>query len=302
MAKKKNAEEEIYRHVQLVQDSDFGQNVTITGFAVNTSLRADDMKHIRHSFRSDFLSVLLVIDGRLDIKINMENYVLQKNSMLVAGPNAIKQLIDVSADSKMSAISFTPDFISEMGLPENTSEIMGYFSARFHPHWQLTEEDAKKTLDIFDALDKRCMEIKKHPYGRELLKHTFLIMTFELAALGKSYAAINQNYYSRKDALVIGFVNLVQLHFRHQRNVKQYAGQLFVTPKYLTETVKEITGKNAGEIIDDFVMLEAKLLLDDHKRSIAQVAEVLNFSDQSFFGKFFKRHSGLSPKEYRQLR
>lgn len=302
MAKKKNAEEEIYRHEEFMHDHKFGQNATISGFAVNTSLRADDMKHIRHSFRSDFLSILLVTDGKLDIKINMENYILQNNSMLVAGPNAIKQLIDVSADSKMSAVSFTPDFISEMGLPENTSEIMSYFSARFHPHWQLTKEDAEKVIDIFSALEKRSTEIEKHPYGRELLKHTFQIMIYEVAALGKSYAEINQNFYSRKDALVVGFVNLVQLHFRHQRNVKQYAGQLFVTPKYLTETVKEITGKNAGEIIDDFVMLEAKLLLDDHKRSIAQVAEVLNFSDQSFFGKFFKRHSGLSPKEYRQLR
>jgi AraC-like DNA-binding protein len=84
-----------------------------------------------------------------------------------------------------------------------------------------------------------------------------------------------------------------------QRNVNTYAEQLSITPKYLTETVKEITGKTAGEIIDDFVLLEAKLLLDNPALSIAEIADELHFSDQSFFGKYFKRHAGVSPKEYR---
>jgi AraC family transcriptional regulator, transcriptional activator of pobA len=64
--------------------------------------------------------------------------------------------------------------------------------------------------------------------------------------------------------------------------------------------VKEITGKTAGEIINDFVLLEAKMLLDNPSLSIAEIADELQFSDQSFFGKYFKRLTGMSPKEYRQ--
>lgn len=91
------------------------------------------------------------------------------------------------------------------------------------------------------------------------------------------------------------------MQFRSQRNVTAYADQLTLTSKYLTETVKEITRKTAGEIIDDFVILEAKLLLDNPALSISEIADELHFSDQSFFGKYFKRHTGFSPKEYRQF-
>jgi AraC-like DNA-binding protein len=81
--------------------------------------------------------------------------------------------------------------------------------------------------------------------------------------------------------------------------VRFYGEALNVTPKYLTETVKEINGKSAGAVIDDFVILEAKLLLEKPENTIAQVADLLNFSDQSFFGKYFKRITGISPKEFK---
>ncbi|HET7002155.1 MAG TPA: helix-turn-helix domain-containing protein [Puia sp.] len=108
-----------------------------------------------------------------------------------------------------------------------------------------------------------------------------------------------QHHVTRKENLVKTFTQLVQKQFRSLRNVTTYAEQLNITSKYLTEAVKEITGKTAGEIIDDFVLLEARLLLDNPSLSIAEIADELHFSDQSIFGKYFKRHTGLSPKEYR---
>jgi AraC-like DNA-binding protein len=76
---------------------------------------------------------------------------------------------------------------------------------------------------------------------------------------------------------------------------------LYVTPKHLTETVKEMTGKTAGEWIDDAIILEAKVLLRNSGTGIAQVANLLNFPDQSSFGKFFKKHTGYAPTEFRVL-
>ena len=77
-----------------------------------------------------------------------------------------------------------------------------------------------------------------------------------------------------------------------------YAGKMFLTPKHLSTVVKEVSGKTAGEWIDSLVILEAKALLKSSEQSIQEIADELHFANQSFFGKYFKHHTGMSPKEY----
>jgi AraC-like DNA-binding protein len=104
---------------------------------------------------------------------------------------------------------------------------------------------------------------------------------------------------TRKQELNLLFQNLVFHHYKEHRNVQFYADALYVSPKHLTETIKEVTGKTAGEWIDDAVVLEAKVLLRNHDVSIAAIADDIHFPDQSTFGKYFKKHTGFSPTEYR---
>ncbi len=85
-----------------------------------------------------------------------------------------------------------------------------------------------------------------------------------------------------------------------ERSVQFYAGQMFVTPKYLTKITKDSTNKTVRQFIDEMVIAEAKIFLDTPSVSIANVADELNFSDQFFFSKFFKNHTGLSPSEYKR--
>ena len=88
--------------------------------------------------------------------------------------------------------------------------------------------------------------------------------------------------------------------FSRHRSLSFYANKLNTTSKYLSEVVKKQTGKTAGEWIEHTVILEAKVLLQNRELGIAQVSDLLNFSDQSVFGKFFKTHTGISPLEYRK--
>lgn len=81
--------------------------------------------------------------------------------------------------------------------------------------------------------------------------------------------------------------------------MSHYANALAVSFKYLSETVPEITGKTAGDWIDEAVMLEARVRLRDARLSVARVADQLHFDDASAFGKFFRKHAGLPPGEYR---
>ena len=84
--------------------------------------------------------------------------------------------------------------------------------------------------------------------------------------------------------------------------MKFCAEQLGWTPKHLSGVVKEVSGKTVGEWIDEFVILEAKALLNSSSMNIQEIADRLSFANQSFFGKYFKHYTGMSPKEYRKNR
>ena len=90
-------------------------------------------------------------------------------------------------------------------------------------------------------------------------------------------------------------------YYKEERSLGFYAGKLCITPKYLSLISKDVSGRSAGEWIDQYVVLEAKTLLKSTRMSIQEIADVLNFANQSFFGKYFKHHTGISPKEYRKV-
>lgn len=290
----------VYKQAEFIQDAAIESNSTVPGFAINCNMQLLDSPQFRRHFRSDFLMVMLIIKGHLTISINLEEYSAGPNSLILATPHALKQLVQMEDDVVLCGMSATADFLSKQ-LPDNKVDMMSYFGTKYSPHWQLDAADATTMANIFTELLYRTETFVAHPYGKELFFHAFSIFLYELGGMGQKYAQINHADFSRKENLVMSFTGLVQQQFRKQRNVQQYAEQLHITPKYLTETVKEISGNTAGEIIDSFVILEAKRLLSDTPLSILQVAEELNFSDQSFFGKFFKRHVGYSPKEYRSM-
>jgi AraC-like DNA-binding protein len=106
---------------------------------------------------------------------------------------------------------------------------------------------------------------------------------------------------NRREEYFAKFITLLSNNFKRERTVGFYAEQMCVTPKYLSLLIKEFSGKSAAEWIDYYVITEAKTLLRYSTMSIQEVAYELSFSSQSFFGKYFKRRVGMSPKEYRRV-
>lgn len=95
------------------------------------------------------------------------------------------------------------------------------------------------------------------------------------------------------------FMQVLSQSYKAERRVEFYASKLCITPKYLSALIKEVSGKRPSEWIEELVMLEAKSLLRYSKITIQEIAYQLNFPNSSFFGKYFKRYTGLSPKNYR---
>ena len=105
---------------------------------------------------------------------------------------------------------------------------------------------------------------------------------------------------SRADVIFTKFIKLVENYYKQERRVGWYAQQLCITPKYLSETVKSVSRRTPNEWIDNYVTLELRVLLKDSTKSIKEIAEELNFPNQSFLGKYFKEHVGMPPSEYRK--
>jgi AraC-like DNA-binding protein len=89
---------------------------------------------------------------------------------------------------------------------------------------------------------------------------------------------------------------------KKKHSLKFYADSLFITPKYLIQTIKKSSGKTPGKLIDEAIVAEAKMLLRDPEHTIASVSEHLQFSDQASFSKFFKKNTGITPVSFRSRR
>ena len=255
---------------------------------------------IDYPFRSDHFSIFLITGGEFYIKLNLFDYKLKKNDLLIIAPNAIRQFMDDCGSCAFTGVVFTADFLAQTGIHKKTIQPFDFFAAHGNPHMQLSAEDVSIFKETLRMLLKKNLLRGEGPYGNEIVQHYFTGFMYELSALHRKYNAGVKITLTRKEELTMRFLKLLPQHFREERSVQFYADLLYVTPKYLTQIVKEFTGKTAGAFIDEMVIMEAKVLLSDHSFTVAQVAETLFFSDQFFFSKFFKNRAGVTPTEYRR--
>lgn len=99
--------------------------------------------------------------------------------------------------------------------------------------------------------------------------------------------------------LMRNFQKLIDVHYKEKKLTKDYASMLYVTPNHLNALSNDVTGRSAGELIRDRILLEAKRLLINAQLSVTEIAGELDFADNSYFSKFFKKYTGVSPEVFR---
>jgi AraC family transcriptional activator of pobA len=249
--------------------------------------------------RSNHFTIGIIITGTCTVQCNLIEYSLQKDSLFIIPPGTVRQFLRKANDFSAILLDFTRDFLSSAELHKKHIDVFTFFSSQSDPHLLLKENEAEVLRTLMLLLHQIDLSGEEHPFRKEVVHHTFNLFMFQMGALFKKYRENEIVKLTRKEELLMSFVKLLALHFKEERSVQYYADLLFVTPKHLTKTVKEITGKTCGEFIDEMVISEAKLLLDDLNMSVGNVADALHFSDQFFFSKFFKNHTGVNPSEYK---
>lgn len=151
----------------------------------------------------------------------------------------------------------------------------------------------------FRYLQQKIRSTRKSHFRYQVVMNLFVSITYECANFLMEKSILPQSS-NRKEALFNTFLRNVEKKHRQEHSVKYYADEMFVTPKYLSSVIDEMSGKGAKQWIDDYVTLDAKVLLQSTQKDIQEISDLLNFPDVSFFGKFFKRMTGMSPKAFRQ--
>jgi len=249
-------------------------------------------------YRSEGYIIGICTRGSAKVEVNLRIYEARPGAMLLATPFHVLRIYNSGADFLCRFIVFSKAFLIEKSVNSHFLESFGFFKSASIPVIYPDQEDAKMIMDIYLLIQEK-LDRENHPYRVEISRSILMTLFYEVQFIYEKQHLIIKNKQTRKQELNMLFQDLVFQHYKEHRNVQYYADALFVSPKHLTETIKEVTGRTAGEWIDDAVVLEAKVLLRSHDISIARVAESIHFPDQSSFGKYFKKHTGMSPSDYR---
>ncbi|MFA8436979.1 MAG: AraC family transcriptional regulator [Marinifilaceae bacterium] len=250
-------------------------------------------------FRTSGYSIGLVLSGEKILNIGLDSYNISAPGLLVMGPELIRQWIDDKNHIDGMILYFTEDFILS-GLSDSFFiKNFPYFAKTGYNYLQLNPELFETFKRIFDQIEAKNQT--NHRNKLEVIRSYIRILLYEVEEVYVHHSSAKKTTTTQGENIARKFKKLLEQHFVNHREVQFYADQLFITTKHLSQTLKEQTGKTASDWIKEIVVLEAKVLLQNKENTIAQISDQLNFANPSFFGKFFKRNTTLSPKEYRNI-
>lgn len=264
--------------------------------------RGDLNRHV-HQVPSELeMAVILVcIEGRIDVSIDHKDYSVAHNERLTLLPGTVFQFRYFQPDTTLIMMFVMPDIINFSKHIKLGVEIGEHL--KHMPKSIIPQTDMEDFVCMYKVM-KRRLQDPMFLFKREIAHG--IMTTFGYTAF--NHFAMKQKYFtdsktlkssSRKEELLRMFLAEVQRNFRNNRSIAFYADKLAVTPKYLSNVVFEVSGRHASDWINSFVTTECKSLLRTSGLTIKEICVKMNFANQSFFTKYFKQHTGMSPKEFR---
>ena len=251
----------------------------------------------QYPFRMDVTACYICTKGTSEGYIDLKPYTAKGACLIMFSPGQVVEYKSISDDFTGLFIIMSSKFTDSL-MPNNAPERLPLFLFfRDNPVIPLDEKTLEEITYFFETL-KRMVQTEDHPYRLEVVRH--LSLAFFYGSSIDFHKFTNNRKLTHQETLVDKFLNLVRTYHKKQRELKFYAQKLTISPKYLSKVIKDTSGKSANDWIDDHVALEAKALLKSTNLTIQQISDELNFPSQSFFGKYFKRVTGMSPKAYKR--
>ena len=261
-------------------------------FKYSTDFYGLNARELRHTCMH-----MLCLAGEGSFVFNGHCYHITRNDLVVIPiPTKVKNLA-AHADLQVEWFAADYKFLQNL-LPSNNYSIGGSISLNQDPVIKLTEEQARLLLDDCHRLRDR-MEDCHLQFYHELMGSLCLTMMYDIFEAHAQREAIN-SHTDRTAYIVKQLMALLSTGIsRTEREVSYYAERLNVSPKYLSATIKRVTGHSVTSYIDRHTIPILKSYLDDERLSLTQISELMNFTTLSYFSRYCTKHLGQSPSEYR---
>ena len=241
---------------------------------------------------------LLCTAGEGSFVFNERCYHIVKNDLVVIPMPARVSNLAAHADMRVEWFAADYKFLQNL-LPSNNYGIGGSISLNQDPVIKLTDEQASLLLTDFHRLRDR-MGDRHLLFYRELMGSLCLTMMYDIFEPHAQRDATD-THSDRTAYIVKQLIALLATGIsRTERDVSYYAERLNVSPKYLSATIKRVTGHSVTSYIDRHTVPILKDYLSDERLSLTQIAELMNFASLSYFSRYCTKHLGQSPSEYRQ--
>jgi AraC family transcriptional activator of pobA len=255
----------------------------------------DTHRDIHFPHRHDFYQIVLFTRGGGQHTIDFQQYEVQPHQVYYMAPGQMHQwdfdaftegyLVNFN-ESFFTSICHNPHFVREFPLFNSISGVSA--STLDMACCGEVEQTFAQMLDEFENGEE---------YTMDILRGMLMVVLVKLSRVAPN--AFKEGATKHNVVLMRQFEKLIELHFREKRLPKDYAALMFITPNHLNALSNNVMGKSAGELIRERILLESKRLLANSDLLVGQIAEHLNFEDNAYFTRFFKKYMGTTPEGFR---
>lgn len=252
-----------------------------------------------YPFSIDAIIFIICLKGSGKAKINFKEYIMEENSISMILPNQIVERVSHSENNFTEVLCCSIDFLSDLPFPTDF-ELPKRISE--NPVLKITPEEAQHLLR-YHSFIVETFNNETHVYQEKIIKGLLFSLLMEIGNIylkQESNLPPPVNMSSRNKEIVEHFMELLTDHYKVGRTASYYADKMFISPKYLSAVLKKETGSAINAWIERATIMGAKMLLKSTNLTVLQISEELNFPNPSYFGRFFKKSTGITPKYYRE--
>lgn len=260
-----------------------------------------DTLKLDHSFRPSHSAILLICQGSLVLESNGVDNVYEKNNILLTSPKSIYTLKGYSDNLKVYILRIDMNSLrSKITLNLSLTDLYQLtYSSKRGMIISANETEFNQLIQLSQILENYLQTSESLFFQQEIIIHLISTIIYKTTGIIINKRTSVKQAKNRKEEITLNFFRLADEFYKEHKDLSFYASRLSISIKYLSICVKDVTKTAPSTLLAVLLLNESKVLLLNTKKTISLIAQILGFSDQYAFGKFFKKHTGISPKNYR---
>lgn len=283
---------DLLKHSNMVCNNEYRFVTPDFGIVISFANMESHLFRLGQPYRLKEGRIIRGLRGKARIIINLIEYTVYPQTIVTFIPGSIVELLEFTPDYDFQMIAVDKDFLPLLRRDQLfESHVRQKLVTRVtDTEWKLS--DAYFTL-IWETVQEK-------PFRREVVQHLLAALLHNIKYIRTEEANDASHRFSHQEEIFWRFITLVNESSKNERTVGFYADKLCLTPRYLNTLIRQVSHQTVMEWINQSVILEAKVLLKHSDLLVYQISDELHFPNPSFFCKFFKRMTGMTPQEYQK--